>query len=110
MVSKSKQTELTYNETQFPKIPIQSETFLFYHFFFNASGQQFRGGASEQEFGTGDLRARIQHHKWAGGPRGGGGQNVQTNEIKPLNFWTCVNKMKMFLSEFEFLGNEFHCM
>ena len=28
-----------------------------------ASGQQFRGGASEQEFGTGDLRARIRLHK-----------------------------------------------
>ena len=43
---------------------------LFYFiifFFFNASGQQFRGGASEQEFGTGDLWARIRHHKWLGG-------------------------------------------
>ena len=28
--------------------------------------------------------------------------------IKTLNFWTCVNKMKMFLSELEFLGIEFH--
>ena len=28
--SKSKQTELTYNETQFSKIPIQRETFSFY--------------------------------------------------------------------------------
>ena len=28
--SKSKQTELTYNETQFPKIPIERETFSFY--------------------------------------------------------------------------------
>ena len=28
--SKSKQTELTYNESQFPKIPIQRETFSFY--------------------------------------------------------------------------------
>ena len=28
--SKLKQTELTYNETQFPKIPIQRETFSFY--------------------------------------------------------------------------------
>ena len=39
--------------------------------------------------------------------RGGGGLN---EVIKTLNFWTCVNKMKMFLSELEFLGIEFHCM
>ena len=45
----------------------------------------------------------------------GGGQTYkpmkENNEvIKTLNFWTCVNKMKMFLSELEFLGIEFHCM
>ena len=54
---------------------LQCMIYFILSFFFNASGQQFRGGASEQEFGTGDLRARIRHHKW-------GGANVQTKEIK----------------------------
>ena len=40
---------------------------------------------------------------------GGGGQMYKA-VIKTLNFWTCVNNMKMFLSGLKFLGIEFHCM